>query len=72
MSDHEAALIKHGERHQECMAHMKRYAKSETENEPEKTWGRDLDEWISDSVRYWHEVNDGFREYDKATADAYI
>ena len=72
VSDHEAALIKHGERHQECMAHMKRYAKSEAENEPEKSWGRDLDAWISDSVGYWHEVNDGFREYDKGTADTYI
>ena len=54
------------------MAHMKRYAKSEAENEPEKSWGRELDAWISDSVGYWHEVNNGFREYDKGTADTYI
>ena len=72
VSDHEAALIKHGERHQECLSHIKRYVKGEAENEPEKTWGRKLDEWIRDSVRYWHEVNDKFREYDKATAEAYI
>ena len=72
VSDHEAALIKHGERHQECLAHMKRYAKSEAENEPGKSWGRKLDGWISDSVSYWHEVNDGLREYDKATANEYI
>lgn len=39
VSDHEASLIKHGERHQECLAHVKRYAKGEAENEPEKTWG---------------------------------
>ena len=39
ITDHEASLIKHGERHQECLAHVKRYAKSEAENEPEKTWG---------------------------------
>ena len=72
VSDHEAAFIKHGGRHQECLAHMKRYAKSEAENEPEKTWGRKLDAWIGESVGYWHEVNDGFRDYDKATADEYI
>lgn len=72
VSDHEAALIKHGRRHQECLAHMKRYAKGESENEPEKSWGAKLDEWISDSVGYWNEVNDGFREYDKAMADKYI
>ena len=37
VSDHEAALIKHGERHQECLAHVKRYAKGEAENEPKNT-----------------------------------
>lgn len=72
VSDHEASLVKHGERHQECLAHIRRYAKSEAENEPEKTWGRKLDAWITDSVGYWHEVNNGFREYDKATAERYI
>jgi hypothetical protein len=50
VSDHEAALIKHGERHQECLGHVKRYAKAEAENEPENTWGTKLDAWISDSV----------------------
>ena len=72
VSDHEAALIKHGNRHQECLAHVKRYVKGEAENEPEKTWGKKMDEWIKDSVRYWHEVDDGFREYSKADADKYI
>lgn len=72
VSDHEASLIKHGKQHQECMAHIKRYVRAEAENEPEKTWGRKLDAWITDSVRYWHEVDDGFREYDKAEAEHYI
>jgi hypothetical protein len=72
VSDHEAALIKHGERHQECLGHVKRYAKAEAENEPENTWGTKLDAWISDSVGYWHEVNSGLKEYDKAVADKYI
>ncbi len=72
VSDHEAALIKHGERHQECLGHVKRYAKAEAENEPENTWGKKLDGWISDSVGYWHEVNSGLKEYEKAAADKYI
>ena len=72
VSDHEAALIKHGERHQECLGHVKRYAKAEAENEPENTWGTKLDAWIKDSVGYWNEVNSGPREYDKAVADKYI
>jgi hypothetical protein len=72
VSDHEASLIKRGERHQECLAHVKRYAKGEAENEPEKTWGRELDAWIKDSISYWHEVDDGFKGYDKTTAEGYI
>lgn len=72
VSDHEAAIIKHGSRHQECMAHVKRYAKGEAENEPANTWGQKLDIWIKNSVEYWNEVNDGRREYDKETADMYI
>lgn len=72
VSDHEASLIKHGDRHQECLGHIKRYVKGEAENEPKKTWGLKLDEWISDSVGYWHEVNDGFKEYDNVTAETYV
>ena len=72
VSDHEAVLIKHGSQHQECLGHIRRYAKGEAENEPEKTWGKKLDEWITDSVRYWHEVDDGFREYNKETAETLI
>ena len=72
VSDHEAALIKHGSRHQECLSHIKRYVKGESENEPEKTWGRMMEAWIKDSVHYWHEVDDGFRVYEKAEADVYV
>lgn len=72
VSDHEAALVKHGRRHQECMGHVRRYAKGEAENEPEKTWGKLLAAWITDSVSYWHEVDDGFREYNAAEAQVYM
>ncbi len=72
VSDHEAALIKHGSRHQECLAHIKRYVKGAVENEPEKTWGKMMETWITESVHYWHEVRDGFRAYEKEAADAYI
>ena len=71
VSDHEAAFLKHGKAHQECMAHIKRYAKGEAETEPEKTWGRQMDEWIKESVEYWNDVNTGRRKYEKETADGY-
>lgn len=72
VSDHEAALIKHGGRHQECLAHVKRYVKGEAENEPEKTWGSKMEAWIRDSIGFWHEVDAGAREYDRSAAEAYI
>ena len=72
VSDHESALVKHGNRHQECMSHVNRYAIGEAENEPEKAWGRKLNAWIKKSIGYWNEVNDGFREYDKAVAESFI
>ena len=38
ISDHEAALIKHGAQNQECMAHIKRYIINSMENEKGLTW----------------------------------
>ena len=72
VSDHEAALIKHGKEHQECLGHVNRYVKGEAENEPEKTWGRKMSAWIKKSVGYWHEVDDGFRKHDCETAEVFI
>lgn len=72
VSDHEAAIIKHGSRHQECLSHLLRYAKSGMENEPEKTWHEKLAGWIKKSVSYWNDVNDGNIKYSRKTADIYI
>jgi hypothetical protein len=72
VSDHEAALIKHGNQHQECLGHIRRYAKNEVQNEPGKTWGKKTIEWIDRSTGYWHEVDDGFKKYDSETAEMYI
>ena len=56
ISDHEASLIKHGSQHQECLAHLLRYAKSGMENEPDNTWHKQLAEWIGKSTSYWAET----------------
>lgn len=60
--DHEAALIKHGSRHQECMQHVDRYAISSIENEKDLTWNRLLREWIKDAFEYWWQVRGGEEE----------
>lgn len=72
VSDHEAAIIKHGSRHQECLAHLLRYAKSGMENEPEKTWHKKLAEWIKKSVAYRNDVDGGNIKYSGKTAKLYI
>jgi hypothetical protein len=62
ISDHEAALIKHGSKNQECMTHVKRYVISSIENEKNLTWNSMMKEWISDAVFYWKNVNNGCPE----------
>ena len=72
ISDHEAAIIKHGAKHQECLSHVLRYAKSGAENEAEKTWHTKLIAWIKESIGYWKEVNIGYIKYSKKEAQKYI
>ena len=50
ISGHEAALVKHGTRNQECMAHIKRRVISSIENEQKLTWNRQLKKWIKKAV----------------------
>ena len=72
VSDHEAALIKHGSRHQECIAHVQRYAKGAAQNEPEKTWAGQLEQWAKDSQKYWYDVRDNREAYDQEKAGTHI
>lgn len=62
VSDHEAALIKHGSQNQECMAHIKRYIINSIENEKGLTWNTMMKEWIKDAVTYWNDIHDGGKE----------
>lgn len=59
ISDHEAALVKHGSRNQECMAHIKRYVISSIENEKGRTWNHQLKTWIDRAISYWKSVSGG-------------
>ena len=62
ISDHEAALIKHGSQNQECMAHIKRYLINSIENEKGLTWNMRMKEWIKDALTYWNDIQDGGEE----------
>lgn len=72
VSDHESAIIKHGSRRQECMAHIQRYMRASIENEPDKTWNKDMLQWISKAIRYWNLINRREEEYDEHVAEKLI
>ena len=69
VSDHEAALIKHGSQNQECMAHIKRYIINSMENEKGLTWNTMMKEWIKDAVVYWNDIHDGRQEASEKAAE---
>lgn len=69
VSDHEAALIKHGSKNQECMAHIKRYIINSIENEKGLTWNTMMKEWIKDAVTYWNDIQDGGKEAPEKAAE---
>lgn len=56
VTDHEAALIKHGEKHQECLSHISRYLVGSIENEKNLTWNKVMKEWISEALAYWNNI----------------
>ena len=64
VTDHEAALIKHGEKHQECLSHISRYLVGSIENEKNLTWNKLMKEWISESVAYWNNIKEGADQED--------
>ena len=68
VTDHESILVKQGNREQECLAHVSRYARGGEEHEPSKKCFPQLRKWISESVGYWDDVNGGIREPDEAYA----
>ena len=72
VSDHESAIIKHGAKHQECLAHIRRYMQGVIENEKEKTWGSEMLQWITKAIMYWNMVNSGEEEYDARKAEQFI
>jgi hypothetical protein len=59
VSDHERVFLDKGTRHQECLAHVKRYSKGAAEMEPDRKWPVKMQEWISRAI---HERNESVSE----------
>lgn len=50
--DHEKTFSSYGKAHQECLAHVLRYLKDSIENEPERTWNREMRSLIQEMIHY--------------------
>ena len=42
------------------------------ENEPDRTWGKELLEWTADNIHYWNQRNEGIVSFDEAETEKRI
>ena len=54
------------------MAHIQRYIRASIENEADKTWNKDMLQWITKAVKYWNLIDKGEKEYDEQEAEKFI
>ncbi len=50
--DHEKTFYNYGNGHQECLAHVLRYLKDSMDNEPERSWNREMRSLIQEMIHY--------------------
>ena len=49
--DHDRTFYNYGTDHQECLAHVLRYLKGSMDNEPDRTWNKDMHSLVQEMVR---------------------
>ena len=54
--DHELTFFNFGSEHQECLAHVLRYLKDSMENEPDRTWNREMHALVTEMIHYRNET----------------
>lgn len=57
--DHEKTFYRYGTAHQECLAHVLRYLKGSMENEPERTWNKDMHSLLQEMIHYVNRLESG-------------
>ena len=50
--DHDKTFYHYGSDHQECLAHVLRYLKDSIENEPERTWNREMHSLVQEMIHF--------------------
>lgn len=68
--DHESTFYKYGSDHQECLAHVLRYLKDSMENEPERTWNKEMYSLVREMIHYRNSL-DADEECDGSLVSGY-
>lgn len=50
--DHDKTFYSYGSSHQECLAHVLRYLKDSMDNEPDRTWNREMHALLREMIHY--------------------
>ena len=50
--DHDTTYYSYGSDHQECLAHILRYLKDSIQNEPERTWNKQMRSLVREMIHY--------------------
>ena len=50
--DHEATFYNYGSGHQECLAHVLRYLKDSIDNEPDRTWNKEMRSLVQEMIHF--------------------
>ncbi|MFR7849104.1 MAG: IS66 family transposase [Coprococcus phoceensis] len=50
--DHDLTFYHYGANHQECLAHVLRYLKDSIDNEPERTWNKEMRSLVQEMIHF--------------------
>lgn len=50
--DHDRAFYHYGTDHQECLAHVLRYLKASVDNEPDRTWNKEMRSLVQEMIHF--------------------
>lgn len=50
--DHDRTFYNYGTNHQECLAHVLRYLKGSMDNEPDRTWNKDMHSLVQEMIHF--------------------
>lgn len=59
VQDHEATFYQYGTDHQECLAHVLRGLKDSIQNEPDRTWNKEMHALLREMIHYRNSLEPG-------------